>query len=98
MKECSFTPTANVSKNIRKIDEFLEDQQKFLKKKQEKITRMIEEKKAIEEAKTQAPPKLSEKTKVLALKREEKKNVTGKAVYERLYSNRQIAKQEKKVE
>jgi hypothetical protein len=88
MKECSFSPTVQRSAGIRKLEDFWQDQEKFISKKKEHINNMIEEKRRKEQEEPIGKPKIN--------LRSQKKSDLNLTVYQRLYARHQSTS--KKVE
>ena len=80
MKECTFLPKTLRHKEKRRFNDFLQDQEKYIKKRKENLSKMIEDSKIKEEQSLVLVPKINDQSRTLT----EIKN--EQPVHERLFS------------
>ena len=74
LKECSFSPSINESRSPRRFDDFLKEQTKMQKKKEQSITELQKEKSKAEDASVHDMPKINEVCVLLFIKLDLKAN------------------------
>eukprot|EP01022_Parablepharisma_sp_SALTPOND_P021433 TRINITY_DN4226_c0_g1_i3.p4 TRINITY_DN4226_c0_g1~~TRINITY_DN4226_c0_g1_i3.p4 ORF type:complete len:447 (+),score=84.11 TRINITY_DN4226_c0_g1_i3:10566-11906(+) len=83
MKECTFAPKTLRKTEKRRLEDFLNDQKRYLEKRQENINKMAQDNKVKEEQSIVSLPRINERSKVLT---EVKKEQTSQPVHERLFA------------
>jgi hypothetical protein len=85
MKECTFAPQIDKTDKQRTMNEFLEDENKFVQKVQDNVAKIAEENKVKEESKIANNPQIDENSRALI---EQKRG--SEPIYEKLYAKRKI--------